>query len=131
MFSRRIPKTFRQIRNIHIKPPLLNNKIYTETNEWMYQERDCTKMGLSNTAVEQLGDLVFIDFSVSKGDVVKQDDEMLSIESVKAVGTINAPYDCVILSTNDIFENDEALVNLSENPECVDENWIIKIDKIP
>lgn len=108
-----------------------SNIKYTETHEWILNERDCTKVGLSNTAIEQLGELVYLDFISNKGDIIKKNEELVAIESVKAVDSINAPYDCVVLGVNTNLEDPEYLINLSNNPECTDSNWIIKIDEIP
>ena len=102
---------------------------YTKTEEWIYDHRDYTKMGLTKKAIEELQEVVYIDFSCEKGDVVDEGEDMVNIESIKAVESIKAPYDCVILKLNeDINDNIE---KLNSSPECVDDSWVIKIDKIP
>ena len=104
---------------------------YTDTDEWLYEERDSTKMGLSKKAIDEMGELVYIDFSCKKGDVIKENEELLTVESVKTVESINAPYDCVVLGINDTLDDISMLEKLSNEPECTETNWIIKIDKIP
>lgn len=103
-----------------------------ESGEWIYNHRDYTSIGLTKNSLLELNDLIYIDFTVNKGDVVKENEEMVTIESVKTVETIKAPYDCVILQINEsLSEPGEALDYLNEVPENFEDSWIIRIDKIP
>jgi len=104
---------------------------YTDTHEWLYYQWDCTKMGLSKKAIEEMGELVYIDYSCKKGDVIKENKELVTIESVKTVEPINAPYDCVVLGINDKLTDISMLEKLCNDPECTETSWIVKIDKIP
>ena len=101
------------------------NKIYTENEEWMLEKKCSTEIGITNKAIQELGELVYIDFPNKKGDIIKENDELVIIESVKATESINAPYDCILLENNNLLEQNLELIN--KNPE---ENWIIKIDKL-
>jgi glycine cleavage system H protein len=124
-------------RLISIRPAIylsnhINRKIvtytkkYTKTDEWLYTTKDNTKLGLSQNAIEQMGELVFIEFLADPGDIIKKNEEIIIIESVKAVGTICAPFNCVVIENNiDIEQNLEQIDN---NPECIDTSWLIKID---
>ena len=129
MLSRFNPVTLRSLRKValHTTAPLLNKKEYTEYEEWLLHTPECTKIGLSKNAVEQLGELVFIDYINEPGDILEQGEEAVSIESVKAVAGINIPFDCVLVENNDIHLDD--LENLNENPECEQNSWIIKVKK--
>ena len=105
---------------------------YTETEEWLYYHQDYIKMGLTKKAIDEMGELVYLEFPCKKGDVVKENEELVNIESVKTVESINAPYDCVILGTNNkLTEPDMNLDTINKTPECMGDSWIIKIDKIP
>lgn len=110
----------------------LKNKTYTETHEWIYShtETPVAKMGLSKHAVEELGEIVYVDFNKEKGDIVEKDDEIVSVESVKATGSILAPYDGVIVENNILLEDPDILNILSNNPECEENSWFIKIEKL-
>ena len=112
---------------------LFDSKQYTDSDEWLYHTIESTKVGLTENAVEQLGELVYIEYQVGKGDVVEEGDEIVSIESVKATDEIKAPFDCVILGINNEVEDsiETFLDKINQSPECTDESWIIKIDKIP
>ena len=110
-----------------------NTKIYTDKEEWLYETYEATKMGLSNNAISQLSELVYIEFLHEKGNVVKKNEDLVIVESVKATDEIKAPFDCVILGINNEVEDsiETFLDKINQSPECTDESWIIKIDKIP
>lgn len=101
------------------------NKIYTPNEEWILDKICSTEIGITNKAIEELGELVYIDFTNKKGDIIKENDELVNIESVKASESINAPYDCILLENNYILEQN--LESINKNPE---DTWIIKIDKL-
>ena len=131
MALRRLTQINKNITRFIHTTPVLHKMIYTETHEWIYEEVDCTKIGLSKIAIEQLGELVYIDFEVEKGNTVNENEDLVTVESVKAVEAVRSPYDCVILGINTNLEDTDFLEELSKNPECVENNWLIKIDKIP
>ena len=114
-------------RSIHLTKTLPNKKEYTESQEWLLNTSEYTKIGLSKSAVEQLGELVFIEYVNEPGDILEQGDEPVSIESVKAVAGVNIPFDCELLENNEVHIDD--LDHLNENPECEENSWIIKVKK--
>ena len=105
-----------------------NTKEYTNTDEWLYHTIEYTKVGLTKKALDELSEIVYIEYSFKKGDIVKKNQDIVFVESVKAINTIKAPYDLVVLGNNNSLEDDISYLN--ETPECVDNAWIIKIDKI-
>ena len=127
MFSRLTSQFIRysQIRNIS-SSKILKKKIYTPTEEWILHTVESTQIGVTKNAQEQLGELVYIDFSNQKGDIIKKDEELVTIESVKATESINAPFDCVLQANNISLEDD--LEQINQNPE---DTWIVKVDEIP
>ena len=114
-------------RSLHITKTLPNKKEYTESEEWLLNTPEYTKIGLSKIAVEQLGELVFIEYVNEPSDILEQGDEPVSIESVKAVAGINIPFDCELLENNEVHIDN--LDHLNDNPECEENSWIIKVKK--
>tara|TARA_B100001057_G_scaffold401677_1_gene413236 strand:- start:795 stop:1223 length:429 start_codon:yes stop_codon:yes gene_type:complete len=110
---------------------IFDSKQYTDSDEWLYRTIESTKVGLTENAIEQLGDLVYIEYQVGKGDVVEEGDEIVSIESVKATDEIKAPFDCVILEINNEVEDsiETFLDKINQSPENTDDSWLFKIDK--
>ncbi len=129
MLSRVTPFILRnlRVRNFHVTSKLLNVKEYTDTEEWFIQTPEYTKIGLSKSAIEQLGTLVFIDYTNEPGDIFEKGDEAVSIESVKAVNGLVIPFNCELLENNEVHLDDLDMLN--ENPECEENSWIIKVKK--
>jgi len=106
--------------------PLPNNKDYTENYEWLVKCGDYYKMGLSAKAIEELSEIVYVEFEPE--DTYKKDELIVIIESVKAVSDIKAPYDCQIIEKNSQLVDD--FDTLNSNPECEEQSWILKLQKI-
>lgn len=103
------------------------NLIYTNSDEWIYDDQKYKKIGLTKNAIDQLTELVYVDFLVEPGSDVKKDEELVAIESVKAAGTINAPFDLKLIDNNLSIEEDLSIVN--DDPENINTSWFIKVTK--
>ena len=103
-------------------------KTYLPNNEWLLENNDIYKIGIDKYASEQLGELVYIDFNISEGDQVNEDDDIVYLESVKAVGTVKAPFNCTIEEINEELESN--LENINENSECEENSWLLKLKKL-
>jgi glycine cleavage system H lipoate-binding protein len=104
-----------------------STKIYnTKTNEWYLKKDNYIKIGLTKKAIEDLNEIVYIEFPNSVLDSVDKDDELVLIESIKAVGSINAPIDSTEIVEHNI-ELEENLDILNKDPENENKSWIIKI----
>ena len=110
----------------------LFRKEYTDNEEWVnydiLNESNDVKIGLSEYAVEQLGEIVYVDFPYTIGDKIEHDDEIVFIESVKATDSIKAPFDGIIKDMNHALEED--LDTLNSDPENTNTSWLIKLDKL-
>lgn len=128
MMSRLALQTLRRANTRFFKTtPVIKKKEYTDTEEWHYTTNDYIKIGLSSNAIEQLGELVFIEFQNEPGELLEKGDEIVSIESVKAVNGVVVPFDCILVENNE--NHLDNLENLNENPECEENSWIIKVKK--
>ena len=134
------PKLFRHItykpvinniRYISNSIPKLDTE-YTKNEEWInYNNKNKNnniKIGLNQNAIEQLGEIVYIDFPYDIDDKINENDDLVFIESVKATESIKAPYDCIIKDINNDLEDN--LDQLNGSPECIENSWLIKIDKL-
>ena len=54
-----------QHRNFTRTLVLNNKKEYTESEEWLYHSVESTKMGLTNKAIDELTDLVYVEFGIA------------------------------------------------------------------
>ncbi len=93
---------------------------YADTHEYVKQENGLLKIGVSEFAVDQLGDIVFVEL-VKKGDTLNKGDTFGTIESVKAVEEVYLPFSGEIIEINEsVVENPEILQN-----DPINEGWLI------
>ncbi len=88
-----------------------DNLRYTESHEWVdAADGDAIRIGITDHAQEQLGDLVFVELP-TVGDEFDQGDSCAVVESVKAASDIYAPIAGEVVAVNEALEDDPALVN--------------------
>jgi glycine cleavage system H protein len=97
---------------------------YTKNDEWLQLDGNNGIVGITDYAQEQLSDIVFMEIIVSVGDEVHKDDQIATIESVKAAADVYSPVTGRIIEIND---------TLSDNPETINhdpygEAWLVKIE---
>ncbi len=95
----------------------------SKTHEFVYPEDGNYVIGLTDYAVEQLGDIVFVelpsvDTEFQKGDVLG------TVESVKAASEIYMPVGGKVVEINEQLIEQPELLN--ESP--MDRAWLIKIE---
>jgi glycine cleavage system H protein len=98
------------------------NLRYAETHEWANIEGDVCTVGITQFAVEQLTDVVFVELT-KVGKKVAAKDAFGQIESVKSVNDLYAPVAGEIIARNDALEKDPTLV--SGDP--YGKGWMVKI----
>lgn len=95
---------------------------YLDSHEYVRLDDDIATIGITQFAIEQLGDIVFLELAEIGHDITKGD-TFGTIESVKAVETLNSPV------SGTVIERNEAL--LSEPEQVADdpygEGWFIKV----
>jgi len=97
---------------------------YLESHEWAkcQEGSDIITVGLADYAIEQLGDIVFLELP-TVGDKVVKGSELCAIESVKAASDLYAPVSGEIAEVNE---------ELTENLElfkagAYEQAWIARI----
>ena len=100
-------------------------KYYTEDNVWVEIRGDEATVGISQYAVDELGDIEYIELPLEDEDIIVGDDIGL-LESNTESMSIYAPLSGTIVAVNDELENEPSL--LIESPE--EKGWICKIDNI-
>ncbi len=92
-----------------------------KTHEWVLEEDNNAVIGLTDWAVEQLGDVVFVELP-EIGSVFSKDEVFATIESVKAASEIYMPVAGEVLEVNEQLINSPELIN--EDPYAA---WLIKV----
>ena len=62
---------------------ILDNLKYAKTDEWVLVEGKTATIGVSDYAQGQLSDIVFVEVTLSVGEVVKKDTVFGTLESVR------------------------------------------------
>ncbi len=83
---------------------------YTEDHEWAKQEGEQIRIGISDYAQDQLGDIVFVELP-QVGDTFEKGAEFGTVESVKAVSELYMPVGGEIVAINEALEDAPELVN--------------------
>jgi len=94
---------------------------YTKDHEWLELAGDRGKIGVTDYAQKQLGDVVFVDLP-AVGTTIVQGQSFGTIESVKAVSELFAPVSGEVVDVN---------ASLKAKPEAVNANphgsWLIAV----
>jgi len=85
---------------------------YTKEHEWAKPEDGKVRMGITDYAQSELGDIVYVELP-KKGRKVKQGESFIVVESVKAVSDVYAPVSGEIIEINEELEEKPELVNQS------------------
>ena len=100
-----------------------NDLLYTEDHEWARQEGNLVTVGVSQFAVEKLGDVTQVDLP-REGEILRQHDSFGSVESVKAVSDLFAPVSGKVVKVNTTLQDSPEYVN----EEPYDGGWMIQIE---
>lgn len=100
-----------------------NNLKYTKEHEWVLVEGNIGTIGVTDYAQGELGDVVFVDIDPALADV-KKGSSIGTIEAVKTVSDIFAPFSGKVVEINE---------NLKDNPESVNSDpygsgWMLKVE---
>ena len=95
---------------------------YADTHEYVLEENGFFKIGISEIAIDQLGDIVFVEL-VDLGANLQKGQTFGTVESVKAVEEVYLPFAGEIISINEsVIENPEILQN-----DPIGEGWLVII----
>ena len=94
---------------------------YTKDHEWIQIDGDRGKVGITDFAQQQLGDVVYVELP-EKGAVLKAGQPFGTIESVKAVSELYAPISGEVVEVNTALKQKPEDVNTEPH-----ESWMIVI----
>lgn len=96
---------------------------YSEEHEWVKQEDGKVRIGITDFAQSELGDIVFVELP-SVGDTVTADEPFGSVESVKTVSELYAPVSGTVVEVNEDLDDSPEFVN--ESP--YEKAWMIVVE---
>ncbi|MEC2055621.1 glycine cleavage system protein GcvH [Peribacillus psychrosaccharolyticus] len=96
---------------------------YSKEHEWVQTEGETARVGITQFAQAELGDIVFVELP-EVGAELKANEPFGSVESVKTVSELYAPISGKIIAINE---------ELNDNPEFVNESpyekaWMVVIE---
>ncbi|BAM46937.1 MAG: glycine cleavage system protein GcvH [Amphibacillus sp.] len=97
-----------------------SNLKYSDEHVWVKQEGDSFRIGITEHAQDELGDIVFVELP-EVADQLSATDTFGSVESVKTVSELYAPISLVVTEVNEELEDQPELVN--ESP--YENGWLI------
>ena len=96
---------------------------YLESHEWARRTDGTVRVGISDFAQDELGDVVFVEFP-EVGDEVSREGEFGVVESIKAISDLYAPVSGTVNAVNETLLDQPELVN--DDP--YGEGWMIEIE---
>ena len=96
---------------------------YLETHEWAREQDGTVRVGISDFAQDELGDVVFVELP-DEGEELTAGEAFGVVESIKAVSDVYAPVSGTVTAVNDGLFDQPELVN--EDP--FGEGWMLEVD---
>lgn len=94
---------------------------YTDEHEWARITGDIARIGVSDYAQDQLGDIVFVELP-ALGDTLAKGEVFGTLESVKAVSELYLPLSGEVVAVNTALTDAPELIN--QDPYAA---WIIEV----
>lgn len=101
----------------------IEEMLCSKSHEYVVKDGNTYTIGLTDYAIEQLGDIVFLELP-TVGDEFSKGDTFANIESVKAASEIYMPI------SGKVTEINEQLIDAPEmlNEDCYENGWLIKVE---
>lgn len=97
--------------------------LYSKEHEWVKKEDGKVRIGITDFAQDELGDIVFVELP-EPGDELEMNEPFGSVESVKTVSELYAPISGKVVEVNEELEDSPELVN--ESP--YEKAWMVVVE---
>jgi glycine cleavage system H protein len=99
-----------------------SNLKYTSQHEWILVEGTSAKIGITDFAQSELGDVVYVELS-PVGKKVHAGESLGTIEAVKTVAELFAPVSGELIGLNDTMKNTPEILN----KDPYGEGWMVQL----
>ncbi|WP_435333455.1 glycine cleavage system protein GcvH [Haloarchaeobius sp. TZWWS8] len=99
-----------------------DDRKYEESHEWILVDGDTARIGITDFAQDELGDVVFVELP-GEGDDIEQGEAFGVIESIKAVSDLYAPVSGEVTDVNEELFDAPELVN--DDP--FGDGWMLEV----
>jgi glycine cleavage system H protein len=97
--------------------------LYTKDHEWVKIEEDLVTIGITFYAQSHLGDITYLDLP-KPGDIFRQFDKIVIIESVKTIVEIHSPLSGKVARINETLAGSPEVINQSP----YDKGWLLVLE---
>jgi glycine cleavage system H protein len=95
---------------------------YAKSHEYVHAEGDVATIGITEYAQSELGDVVFVELP-QVGSQLEVNEELGSIESVKAVSELFSPVSGEVIEVNEALKDNPQLVN----SDPFGDGWMLRV----
>jgi glycine cleavage system H protein len=100
-----------------------DDRRYLDSHEWVRTDDGTARVGITDFAQDELGDVVFVELP-DAGDDITAGEAFGVVESIKAVSDVYAPVSGEVTAVNEaLFDRPELL-----NEDPFGEGWMLELD---
>lgn len=96
---------------------------YTNDHEWLRPQGANWRVGITQFAVDALGDITLVDLP-KEGDLITKGQRFGTVESVKSVSDLYAPVSGKVIAVNAQLKDSPEDVN----GDCYGKGWMIEVE---
>jgi len=100
-----------------------DNLKYSKDHEWISVDGSIAKLGITDYAQGELGDIVYVDIDSDLSDITK-DETFGTIEAVKTVSDLFGPFSGKVIELNLALQDSPELIN----SDPYGEGWMLKVE---
>ena len=100
-----------------------DNLKYSKDHEWVSVDGNIAKLGITDYAQGELGDIVYVDIDSDLSDITK-DETFGTIEAVKTVSDLFGPFSGKVIELNSALQDSPELIN----SDPYGEGWMLKVE---
>jgi glycine cleavage system H protein len=100
-----------------------DNLKYSKDHEWVSVDGNIAKIGITDYAQGELGDIVYVDIDSDLSDITK-DEPFGTIEAVKTVSDLSGPFSGKVIELNTTLQDSPELINT----DPYGEGWMLKVE---
>ncbi len=100
-----------------------DNLKYSKDHEWISVDGNIAKLGITDYAQGELGDIVYVDIDSDLSDITK-DETFGTIEAVKTVSDLFGPFSGKVIELNSALQDSPELIN----SDPYGEGWMLKVE---
>lgn len=100
--------------------------LYSKDHEWVLKEENLARIGISDFAQSELGEVAFIELP-PVGESIQRGEPVCSIDSLKSTSEIYAPVSGTVIRVNESLTADEKACGLI-NTDPLGEGWLFVVE---